>query len=233
MSTEHPKNTGKSSYSPGLLAAFEAFKKDEFLQQDLDVQLVQEAIKHWLGVNRLPSDVAERKFNEDYRVLQTFGKVQNLQHACAREGATFPLELVLRDFKKPSSMNGFAPAAAGNPVRSEGKTEAAAQDIKGSATVEVYREPVSATLSNEGSMLEGVLRKTKSEPRVSTKEPAVRFANPPKQVEVRFAVEKSDTEDIISSLLQKPWFSMEPSNVAAWWGLQFLIIGIWVSLRMA
>jgi len=192
-----------------LQMLIESYKCDDFLQADLDYPLVQEAIKHWLGIIRLPVDEAEQKFNEDYRVLQTFGKIQNLQHACAKEGVAFPLELVLRDY---------------NP----GKASAV-----GAKTELINSKQTSSnSLSNGETVLESVLRKNKAEARVLSKEPSVKFANPPKQVEVRFPVERSE-HDLLPRLLQSSWLSMEPYNVVAWWGAQFLVIGVYLAVKLA
>ena len=200
-----------AKYSDTLQKLIDSLRQDEFLQADLQYPLVQEAINHWLGIRRLPSELAEQKFNENYRVLQTFSKLQSLQHACAKEGAPFPLDVFLKDFKPALQEKDKDAGIPSRPSKTEEKAP-----IDPSTKV----------------VLESALKKPKnSEHRAPTKETSVRFANPPKQVEVLFPVEKPD-EDMLNNLLKKPWLSMEPANVAAWWGFQFFIIGIWLSMRL-
>jgi hypothetical protein len=65
--------------------------RDEDLQDDLKMPIVQKALFHWTGVNRLKPEEAE-KLQESRRVLYVFGKLQLLQAVCREAKMAVPLD---------------------------------------------------------------------------------------------------------------------------------------------
>jgi hypothetical protein len=68
--------------------------RDSDLQEDLSDSEVKLAMKHWTGEKRLPPEEAQR-FQENYRVLATLGKIRKLQEACRELGVPVPLDHVI------------------------------------------------------------------------------------------------------------------------------------------
>ena len=196
-----------SNFPEVVKKALQNLENDEFFQTDLKTPLIQEAIEHWLGINRLPAEIAEEKFNDDYRVRQAFMKIKTLQDLCVQEKVTFPIDFILKKSKKASTGE---------------------SNLKES-TIGTTTTNLPITSSNSSPRSGGVLRKRQSsEARVFSKEPSVKFAEPAKEVEVTFQVQKEDDE-YKWKILNSSWFSLEPQNIARWWSLQFFLIGLFIA----
>lgn len=90
-----------AAYSPIIENQIKLLREDDIFQSYIHTPLIQEAVKHWLNIKRLPSDLAEEKFSNNYMVQSVFDRIKNLQQACAQEHVQFPLDLILLD--KPAS----------------------------------------------------------------------------------------------------------------------------------
>ena len=70
---------------------------DRNLHDDLKDPEVKVAMRHWTGEERLPpnSEVLLR-FQDNYRIMATLGKIQRLQSSCRALGIALPLDHVLK-----------------------------------------------------------------------------------------------------------------------------------------
>lgn len=69
---------------------------DSNLQDDLRDPAVKVAIQHWTGEKRLPPNSEELlHFQDNYRVMSTLGKIQQLQASCRSLGIAVPFDHVI------------------------------------------------------------------------------------------------------------------------------------------
>lgn len=87
--------------------------------------------------------------------------------------------------------------------------------------------PLHLILKDQPSQPKSVLKQRST--RGLAKEASVRFAEPAKEVEVTYKVNQDDDE-YSYGVLNSHWFSLEPSNVATWWSLQFFMIGVLLTM---
>lgn len=120
---------------------------DKNLQDDLQDPAVKVAMQHWTGEKRLPPGSEELlRFQDNYRIMATLGKIQRLQVACRALGIAVPLdhviqrkteldkELLLAKFAdKPSVSPEKKPAPATPVVQSvsESNPDSSSPDSKG------------------------------------------------------------------------------------------------------
>mmetsp|Transcript_62428 Transcript_62428/g.115911 ORF Transcript_62428/g.115911 Transcript_62428/m.115911 type:complete len:194 (-) Transcript_62428:24-605(-) len=77
-----------------LKAGLTTLKNDADFQGDLKDPEVLRALMHWSGRKRLAPEDCE-DFQDNWRVMQVYRKIQQLQHTCGQAGLGFPLDLVL------------------------------------------------------------------------------------------------------------------------------------------
>ncbi|GBG24224.1 Hypothetical Protein FCC1311_004422 [Hondaea fermentalgiana] len=79
----------------------EALQKDKNLQEDLRDKDVLAAIDHWTGRNRLSTEEASRRFEENGRVRQVMSKLQRLQAESQAAGIGVPIMALLAGSTDP------------------------------------------------------------------------------------------------------------------------------------
>jgi len=169
--------------------------EDAGFVDDLRHPAVLAALDHWTGRRRVAAEEAERRFAEDYRVASVFGKIRNLQEACARAGVGVPLDaLVGKDLRAMR-------AAISGPLASVPKHVA----VAGLAAAQT---PPAQTRSVQAPSL--ALAAT----------PSSAASTPPKPESTSDSIRWDEVRRKGLDRL----FSVEPQNVVRWWSAQLVCI---------
>jgi hypothetical protein len=214
------------------LAAVEAglarLREDRLLQDDFRDGEVAAALEHWSGARRLPQHEAERRFNENYRVLAVLDKLRSLQAACAAVGLGTPLRAVLAGSTDPfyglpeaeaeaeRARFGLArQATPGSPSArpaAAGRSAVAARPAAVAADKATSVDKARAEAEGMAAAAAQVLAVEEALAAASQRATASAFAQPEASTRADAAPRGPDL------------FCLSPSNIALWWSMQLVVI---------
>jgi len=125
------------------VGALTGLRDDEFFQDDLKDPDVRAAIDHWTGKQRLSNKEAQKRFNENYKVLQVLEKLKRLQHACREAKIAVPLAALLAgktdpfygvETKKKTGETGDGETAIGGSVEKEKVEQVGIEQVRENPT---------------------------------------------------------------------------------------------------
>ncbi|KAH9255297.1 hypothetical protein BASA81_006737 [Batrachochytrium salamandrivorans] len=176
-----------------------ALRGDDVFMAYIDTPLIQQAVEHWLNIHRLPADVAEEKFGNNYMVQSVFDRIKNLQQLCASSGVQFPLELIhLPSRNKPATTT--TTAGGGEKRGQEDLTSAAA----------VHTPPRVGVLKQPSTHTRKRLAKGESA--------SIKF-------DANIVREFSIPSNSNKGQGREHWLSVtDPRNIARWWATQCLCL---------